>query len=228
MRYASSQCADIPLAFYVLATVALITRAFETPSERLPWLLAGVSAGLAAWTKNEGMLFLVTCFAVVAIRSFCVADRDGWKYLGSLVAGASPMLLAVMLLKSITPGNDLVQAATLQSLLDAIGNETRLNAVFARIGRELWFGGASTIGVLPLVAAFTAVAGVRTNSNPGPLIGLATSGLLIVGYGAFYVMTPHNLAWHMNTSLDRVMLHAFPALVWCAMMMAKEESMTRS
>jgi len=75
---------------------------------------------------------------------------------------------------------------------------------------------------LPIVAAFTLLAGVDRSANPAPTMGLITMGLLIAGYAGVYVMTPHDLAWQMKTSLDRVMLHAFPTLVWSGMMLARE------
>ena len=53
VKYSSSQCADVPLSFFILATFVWMFRAVESPSDRSAWLLAGASAGLAAWTKNE-------------------------------------------------------------------------------------------------------------------------------------------------------------------------------
>ena len=54
------QTADIPIALYILTTVALLQFAEAWPEVRRPMLvLAGLSAGFAAWTKNEGLLFVV-------------------------------------------------------------------------------------------------------------------------------------------------------------------------
>jgi hypothetical protein len=222
LRCAPSQCADIPLAFYVLASILLLSRAFESPSNRVAWLLAGASTGLAAWTKNEGILFLVACFSMVAIRTIRADGRVGLKYAACLLAGALPMIIAVMLVKAGAPENDLLQAQAPRSVINAFGDAVRLQAVVTAIGQELWLGGATTVGVLPIVALFMAVNGLRPASNPAPLIGFATIGLVIAGYATAYVVTPHDLAWHLRTSLERVILHVFPAFVWCGMMVAKE------
>src|ERR1019366_8764917 len=59
VTFASNEHADIPLGFFMLATLVLIAlggRASEAWG--LP-ALAGLTAGLAAWTKNEGLLFAV-------------------------------------------------------------------------------------------------------------------------------------------------------------------------
>jgi hypothetical protein len=66
----TSQYADVPLAFFYLATVVLFCLQDNLPDDgnaphpsRL-LVLAGSTAALAAWTKNEGLLFL--CAVVMA------------------------------------------------------------------------------------------------------------------------------------------------------------------
>ena len=52
------EMADLPVAFFILATVILIYFYFVYKKPTLI-ALAGLTAGLAAWTKNEGTLFVV-------------------------------------------------------------------------------------------------------------------------------------------------------------------------
>jgi hypothetical protein len=222
VKYSSSQCADVPLAFFILATFVSMSRAFESPPNRGAWLMAGAAAGLAAWTKNEGLLFLVVCVTVMAIRSVAVGGRRGLKCVGGFLLGALPMIAALMALKTLAPENDLLQAQSAQSLVTAFGSVDRVATVAAGIGQVLWSGGAGAVGVLPIVAGFIFVVGLDRPLNPVPVIGLITMGLLVAGYAGVYAMTPHDLEWQMKTSLDRVMLHAFPTLVWSAMMLARE------
>src|SRR5580692_4611623 len=66
----TSQYADIPLSFFLLSAAVLLClddqrneNAFSGRSRLL--ILAGLAAGFAAWTKNEGILFL---FSIVAAR----------------------------------------------------------------------------------------------------------------------------------------------------------------
>jgi hypothetical protein len=221
VKYSSAQCADVPLAFFILATFVSMFRAVEAPSDRSAWLLAGASAGLAAWTKNEGALFLVICVTVLAITSVRVGGRAGLKCVGTFLAGALPMIVALMALKGLARENDLLQAQSAQSLLTAFGSD-RVTTIAAGIGRALWLGGASGVGVLPIVAGFVFAVGLEHPANPVPYMGLVTLGLLIAGYACVFAMTPHDLVWQMKTSLDRVMLHAFPTFVWCGMMLARE------
>jgi Dolichyl-phosphate-mannose-protein mannosyltransferase len=95
---AAWQYADVPLACLYLAALVAIAFGVKADSNR-PWaVLAGLFAGAALWTKNEGVLFAVSALLVdsvsgysretVALRGFawgscwrgpypsCVPDRD--------------------------------------------------------------------------------------------------------------------------------------------------------
>ena len=78
----AAQYADVPLAFFILASVLLLALddAAEQSSPGLV-LLAGLCAGLAAWTKNEGLLFLVV---VLFARCFMAWRRHGGRRAMSL------------------------------------------------------------------------------------------------------------------------------------------------
>ncbi|TSA48300.1 MAG: phospholipid carrier-dependent glycosyltransferase, partial [Deltaproteobacteria bacterium] len=55
----ASQFADVPLAFFILATLVLLFLPARSPENHFGApVLAGIAAGLCAWTKNEGLLFL--------------------------------------------------------------------------------------------------------------------------------------------------------------------------
>src|SRR4029079_15212073 len=59
-HHATTQFADVPLSFFVVATIALICLYSEDlPGGRGLLVLAGFTAGCAGWTKNEGLLFIV-------------------------------------------------------------------------------------------------------------------------------------------------------------------------
>ena len=74
----AAQYADVPLAFFILATVLLLglDDAAEQSSPGLV-LLAGFCAGLAAWTKNEGLLFLVV---MLAARCLVAWRQNGGRH----------------------------------------------------------------------------------------------------------------------------------------------------
>ena len=58
--HAAAQYADVPLAFFYLATLVLLCLAErESAGGRGLLALAGLACGMAAWTKNEGLLFMI-------------------------------------------------------------------------------------------------------------------------------------------------------------------------
>jgi hypothetical protein len=66
------QQADVPLAFYMLASIAFL---FFYSNEKRSVLIifAGFTAGLAAWTKNEGLFFLAASAGILVIAAL-------WKH----------------------------------------------------------------------------------------------------------------------------------------------------
>ena len=36
-------------------------------------------------------------------------------------------------------------------------------------------------------------------------------GAMLAGYFFVYLTTPHDLAWHVNTSMDRLLIHLWPS-----------------
>jgi hypothetical protein len=226
---AVSQCADIPLAFYVLATCVLVGRATEADSRPASWVIAGVAVSLAAWTKNEGIAFALIAVLVYIVWAY---QRDRWRGLmriAPLLAGAAPGLAVLVAFKLfIAPPNDLMTNQSAGHVLSNLRDVSRLQIVAAAVGKELWFGGARFAGVLPLLALFVLGGGIRRPIPVGPALGLATAGALLGADVIVYILTPHDLAWQLSTSVQRVVVQVFPAIVWCAMSLTVSRAPTTS
>ena len=217
-----AQCADIPLGFYILTTCVLIGRATEVDSRPGWWAVAGVAAGLAAWTKNEGLVFAGIVLVLCAAWSYRSNRWRGLARIAPLFAGAAPILAALVVFKLFfAPPNDVIRAQSIGHVLSNLGDVHRIEIVTAAVGKELWFGGASRVGVLPILAMFVLAAGIRRPVPIGPRLGLACAGTLIAADILAYILTPHDLAWQLRTSLDRVIVQVFPAIVWCGMSLAR-------
>src|SRR6185312_14052577 len=133
------QDADTPLGFYFLATLVLLVLHDRRVSEGRPsrglLLLAGLAAGLAAWTKNEGMLFLI---AVVAVRFVVEARARGWRLpVREAVIfglGALPILLVLVYFKTQpAPANDLVVGQGLRETSARLLDLRRYGMIFATV-----------------------------------------------------------------------------------------------
>ncbi len=128
------QYADIPLSFFYLATIVLLSlydeRTQEASSQSPAGLLAlgGVAAGFAAWTKNEGVLFLgaiILARQLTSLRAHPTALQGAKiafaRHSGLLLAGSAPLLFLVIYFKHwIAPPGDLFSdpSSMLHKVLD--------------------------------------------------------------------------------------------------------------
>ncbi len=239
----ASQFADMPLALFILTTLVLLFIAMKDQGrsgsrDHHPGIvvLAGLAAGLCAWTKNEGLLFLM----IAAGCFFCAtAWAQGWKSALSRIAwffaGALPVLAILLYFKmSLAPVNDLVagfSGAAVGERLTDLSRYSRILKAFFIVGvsftqglidirqgmRIVW----GPVNVLLLVA-YLWIAGLsieRRHKDGLALIG-AVLLLMAAGYFLVYVLTPLDLDYHLMTSLNRLFLQLWPALIFAVLMAA--------
>lgn len=221
---AVSQYADVPLGFFVLATVVSLV-AYDREASRPAGLmaLAGLACGLAAWTKNEGIVF----FGVVAVcRCWSVLRSEGFvawrREFGPFLAGAAPALAAFLLLKMhYAAANDIMGQDWTVGVHRALDASRYAYVLWAFVAFVLTMGAAFKTTLTPvgpaavlLVALF--LLGLRAQENDRRALTAAgcALGLTMVAYLAVYVITPNPISWQMETSLSRVLLHLWPSAIF--------------
>lgn len=224
--HGTSQMADVPLGFFILATVvgvSLKDRLREQASHLL--VGAGMTAGLATWTKNEGWLVLIS---VVLARAFILGrmrQSGGWRReLRTFAFGLTPVLLVVLYFKlALTPPNDLVSNqgwhATIPRLLAPL-RYVEIVRGFKNVVVDL--GDASLFNPLLILLLYLVCVGIEPDERdkPGLATGLLTLGLIVTGYGLVYLTTPQDLAYHLETSATRLLLQLWPSMVFLAFLAA--------
>lgn len=231
----TAQYADVPLSFFVLATIVLTCLHENGPEFGSPcWLpvLAGISCGFAAWTKNEGLLFLL---AIVASRLFVFAidrSRSGTPETHShghstvesarktspsfalFLVGITPLLLLIGWFKhSVRAPNELFSSIAFHKFLDA----WRYHAILKWYGKDLLrFGDWFLIPGTVLLAAvyFSVPAGRMQATNPNVRACRIAIALTLAGYFLIYLITPYDLYWHLRFSLNRLFLQLWPATIF--------------
>ena len=189
---------DVPLACYFAG--ALVFALLDRP------ILAGVSAGLAGWTKDEGLLFLVLFLtAVVVFRRRATL---------AVIAGALPAGAIIALFKIwLSKGNASVLPASLTAAANRVADLGRYGAVIAAFGRELHGMAAGWYHpILPLIVLAVALRFDRERSRDVAFCA-AISATLLVGYLGVYILTPNDLEWQLQTSLGRLLAQLWPALL---------------
>ena len=209
-----TQYADIPLSFFMLAALALLCLADRFPENRAYLVLAGFTAGLAAWTKNEGLLFVVALILARLIAMFRYGSRPllGPQLL-RFAAGLAPPLAIVAFFKlTLAPPNDLMS----QKLGDIAANA----AVFARwmmtiegFVKDLYIFSRFLIPIVLVLAVYWFL--VRTHVEERDRVSVGTValavGLMLAGDCLVYVLLSRDIVLQINSTMDRIHLQVWPA-----------------
>ena len=213
MHWAPSQCADIPLAFFMLAAFILWQEEHG--------VLAGLAAGLAAWTKNEGVAFLVVFVIIVVCAELSRGRRQALRRIGPVAAGAAGVALAVITFKLVlAPPSYFTVGQTFSQTLMRTLDLRRAEFIAHALGRELWTNGASMIGVLPILSGFALVRGISRQAPAASAWGGIAVAAMIVVYFLAYLATPLDVAWQVQTSVQRLVVQLVPLAAWSVLSFA--------
>jgi len=218
--HALSGYAEVPMAAYTLALggclVSLLTAQEPASIPLLAWLLAGV-----VLVKNEGLLACLSALLVVALyalrasRPKRIGASDWMLWIGAAACAYLPWLLCKRQ-EHLT--NDLLSPKshppfTAALLAWRLGYTLRSFALqLARVGP--WYPCWGLLGLLVPVGLFAAAR--RRVSLSGPLWLLSLFQLL--GYTGIYLITPASLAFHIGSSIERLVLHIAPDLLLAALL----------
>ncbi len=227
------QYADVPLSFYILATVVLLCLQDRYPEDLRFTLLAGLTAGLAAWTKNEGLMFVVVVILARAIAVLRFGARPLLvRQLGAVAAGlVFPLAVVAFFKLRLAPPNDLASTRPADMHraryrfwpLDHGAPRLRQAGIF------LWPDGCRGRNGARLPdphrpgAAVVLVPGALSRARARPLLGgyrALDLALMLAGDFAVYVLFPNDVNWQMSTSLDRLFLQLWPAGLFAFFMAA--------
>jgi hypothetical protein len=220
------QYADVPLSFFFLATVAFLCLHDErvrTDSRSAGFLaLGGLSAGFAAWTKNEGLLFLCAIVFAVVWRMRVERRREGSAEGGvhslvPLLLAMVPMVVVIVYFKRfVAPPGDLFSDPS--TMLHKVLDPARYWAVIQWYASELFrFGHWLVVpGTLLLAGVYVAMGktGERLRHGAGFRASMAALALTLAGYFAIYLLTPLDIYWHLRFSLDRLFLQVWPSAIF--------------
>jgi len=209
--YGTQQQADIPLAAFLLGAVAFL--AFYLREQQLSLLiLSGLVAGFAAWMKNEGWLLWVNLMGV----SLTLAWREKrLQPLAAFLGGSLPPLIVILAFKILlAPESDLFVENG--NLMAQLSDPVRYAQVFSAFARQISDFGGWPLGIFWFLLVFSLISGFDRGSLPIGFWLWAVFCIQIVGYFAIYIITPHDLDWHLSTSLNRLLMQIFPlALLAC-------------
>jgi hypothetical protein len=215
-----NQYADLPLAFYALACLALASTAARPGA----LALGGACASFAAWTKNEGLALVgISAVLLLLLGAREHGVRQALRRVAWYAAGAAPVLLMVLVFKfAMAPKDPMLHVGAAQ-MLAKIADSSRWMQIGAGFFDFLLQLGAWPAH--PLVFLILLAVGLRF--RPGLLaapLSLLPAGAVAAMLGVYFaglLVTPHELAWQISTALYRLILQMWPALVFALLLLLR-------
>jgi hypothetical protein len=207
----AAQYADIPLSFYILSSLALLC--FD---DIKCTILAGAMAGFAAWTKNEGLLFVLVLIAARLIARWRApkASRPLLQELVQLALGAAPVLLVLAFFKfRYAPADELLSAHKSTEILSRAFDVGRYITVIQGYVTGMFQFGDFVLPVILILVAYAWL--VRFKIAPDQRMAvttvLAAVMLMLAGDFMVYVLLSNDVVWQINTSMARLFMQVWPA-----------------
>ncbi len=207
-----SQCADVPLACFIVATLSVtFGNVLRTPSA-IAFAIAGAASAMAAWTKNEGVV-LVLLMLIVAVVAAVRSPANARHYARWSIAGALPIFIVVMWFKlALAPSSGLVEGQSLNVVVSRLLDLNRHATVLGLMAQHaLRWSAPLAFAVFPIVSLVAAWMAVRFGGAVRTMACIL--GLMLASYYVVYVTTPFDITWHVTTSVDRLLVQLWPGLV---------------
>jgi len=208
----SNQLADTPLALFIAATAILFCLYSKYQQPQI-LALAGMTSALAAWTKNEGMIFLVSSLIGLFVISY--KNKQAWLlaawYFGGIVV---PLLIVLFFRFKLAPSVDLFDSGLVE-IWQRVTDVSRYTLTLKTFAGEFfnfhrWGYNAPSFLLYYLVLRQKD----NTIGSRGLLAVLVMLVIQLLAYFAIYIITPHDLEWHLAFSLDRILLHIYPTALF--------------
>lgn len=215
-QHAPSQYADHHLALTVLAAAVVLRRITGDSRKDAPWgivFLFGIILGIASSIKNEGLLAAVVFLVMYAARGARGEGRIAGM-LPRLAAAVSGWLLisapTLVMKQRFGISNDVMRTVSIDALQEYAhwGRIRELVHAISPLAVDFFLLPAIVVGGVLVCGRF------RLSFTPGSTAVLAASIMLLAGYVCVLFVTPYDIEAHADAALQRLFVHAWPALVF--------------
>lgn len=195
---------DVPLSLAILVSVSLLATSSQTAKTQLLAIAAGL---FAATIKNEGQPFLiiVTLLAMWQIFQAHKLSKSSFKLYRPVVIGAGIFSLPLLAWKITTMQlgieNDVVGAPLFSEVI------TRIPLLITEVMPRLLDGYRFGILLVPAIVLLL----IPRKDQKRNIAQLLIAGQFIL-YMLIYLITPHDMVWHISTSFSRLLLHLLPSI----------------
>lgn len=208
-RYGGVGCADLPLAMFYAGSILYVVRWID----RQQWqdlILAILFSAFAAFTKNEGLILALINGVVMLGFGLLCGPRRTWIGAAAFFAGLLAMDAAWLIWNRGLPRTHEDYGSKLLSSLATHLPELK-QIIPAMMLQTAEF---RTWGLLWIMAGMMALLGWRAFARPYVLAMWILLGLHLTSYALVYCVTPWDLTTLMSMTMDRLLLHTVPAVIF--------------
>ena len=227
LYHSTTGYAEVPLSAYILSTIALIVLYdYEASKPKGLIVLAGFMAGCAAWTKNEGVPFMLLTAGILCLSVFRRPSMTLRRFGGFAVGLLLPLAAIAYFKLTAARPTDLFEARNSAELMAKIMDPQRYIFILKGFRHTLRVFGGWIFNPVFLILPFIALSGVDRSilKSFSWRAGVAIVVLLQLTYFAIFVITPLDLTYHIDSALDRLLLHCWPAFLLLAGMSAQKSN----
>ena len=224
MVMGDSQYADNTVGFFYLATIVLLTFARKGASIKPQLLIAaGVTAGFSAWSKNEGLLFIVCLFSSQLTLLFFKNYRELLVELKYILFGMLPVLILLAYFKIvIAPPNHLI-ATVGEGTFDKLTDFSRYTQTWDWFVIQFKLFGQWDFNPWWLFLIGVLIKGITIKEYSYSFISNFTLFLLMLtGFFFVEIITPYGLDYYLPTSVHRLFFQLFPSFIFIYFMALKK------
>lgn len=213
-RQGGNGLSDVPLSLFIAISIYLFLKIDFTQPHTL---FLPVSLAIATgFIKNEGLPFLIV-FLLAVIVLFAIKHRNprtfslSTKTVRELLPFAFPVLGIIGILhwktviRTFSVENDLLSALNFSEIVQ------RIPVIYSEIMSRITSG--IRWGILFMPAALLLFFPVPRRRAVHLSLALAIITLQFLSYLVIYLITPHNVVWHISTSFSRLLLHLVPSIL---------------
>jgi len=211
-RHAGAGCADLPLAMFHAGSIFYVARWIDR-QQREDLVLAILFSGFAAFTKNEGLILALANGAVMLGFGLGHNRQRQWVGAVAFFAGLLAMDAAWLLWSHSLPRTHEDYGSKLLSI-QVVTHLPRLKQIIPAMVVQTT--DLQTWGLLWIMTGAMALLGWQAFARRYVLALWLLLGLQLASYALAYSVTPWNLTVLMPVTLDRLLSHAIPALIFLA------------
>ena len=207
ISYGCVQYADIPIGVFILVSLYEFI-VWNEENENLPWI-GMLFAGLCFWIKNEGIPWFI-CYCLLIFYCLYKREKDltsSIKNFLKTIAALLPIFISVLFVRYFAKSeNDIIFGIgeRLKQLFDYERYKMIIPYYWTFLKQHFW------ILFIPIYL----LAGFIDKKYSKYKYLFIIILLMFLIYLFVYLVSPHDLFWHVDSSFDRISASYLPALVF--------------